>query len=87
MALRQASGEWHRITLNIGDWKEKQEEQLSELAQQTVSRAISTGEPQMLYNLSASQRRTIHMLLAKDDKVQTESEGEGIDRHLIIRPR
>jgi spoIIIJ-associated protein len=87
MALRQQSGEWNRVVVNIGDWQEKQEEQLSELAQQTASRALSTGEAQRLYNLSPSQRRIIHLLLAENDKVQTESQGEGAERHLIISPK
>ena len=87
MAIRQAKGEWSRVVVNIGDWKEKQEEQLADLASQTASRAISTGEPQRLYNLNPSQRRVIHMLLAKDDKVTTESEGEGSERYLIISPK
>lgn len=87
MAIRQETGDWSRIVVNIGDWKEKQEEQLSELAEQTASRAISTGEPQRLYNLTPSQRRVIHMLLSKDDKVATSSEGEGEERFLIISPK
>lgn len=87
MALRQESGEWHRVTVNIGDWQEKQEEQLRELAEQTAARAVSTGEPQRLYNLTPAQRRVIHMILSEDGEVETLSEGEGEDRHLIIKTK
>lgn len=85
MAVRQKLGDWRRIVVNIGDWKEKQEEHLSSLASQAVSRVKSTSEPQRLYNLSPSQRRIIHVLLAQDSEIETESEGEGEDRHLVIK--
>ena len=87
MALRQRSGEWMRVVVNIGDWKEKQEEQLTSLALQTSGRAKSTGEPQRLYNLTPSQRRVIHVALAEDSEIETVSEGEGAERHLIIRKK
>lgn len=85
MAVRQQTGEWKRIVVNIGDWKEKQEEHLGALADQAVSRVKSTGEAQRLYHLSPTQRRVIHMLLSEDKEVVTESEGEGEDRHLVIK--
>ncbi len=84
MMVRQKVGGWVRIVVNIGDWREKQEEQLKELAKTAAERARETGEPQRLYNLSASQRRVIHLTLSEDKDVKTESEGEGRDRHLVI---
>ena len=84
MMVRQKAGGWVRIMLNIGDWREKQEEQLKELATSAAQRARETGEAQMLYNLSASQRRVIHMTLSEEKDIKTESEGEGRDRHLVI---
>jgi spoIIIJ-associated protein len=87
LALRQESQEWYRVVVNVGDWQEKQEEQLRILAEQAASRAVSTGEDQTLYNLTPAQRRTIHMILTEDGKVETLSEGEGAERHLIVRPK
>src|SRR3990167_9506449 len=48
ISLKQATGEWVRVSLEIGDWKEKQVERLRELAEQAASRAVATGEPQHL---------------------------------------
>jgi spoIIIJ-associated protein len=84
MALRQSTGEWHRVVVNVGDWKEKQEETLRVLAENTAARARQTGEPQNLYNLTASQRRIIHMILAEDEGITTESQGEGEERYLVV---
>lgn len=85
MALRQHFDEWVRVVVNIGDWKEKQDEQLFSLASQAATRAKATGEAQRLYNLSPSQRRSIHLHLSTDEKIVTESEGEGEERYLVVK--
>jgi len=87
MMVRSNLGEWKRIVVNIGDWRERQEEQLVKLAKEVAERAKQTGEPQPLYNLSASQRRLIHIELEKDTEVTTESTGEGQDRYLVVTPK
>lgn len=87
MMLRQKQGDWSRITVNVGDWRLKQEEHLRILAEQAAERAISTGEPQALYNLAPAQRRIIHMVLSEKDGVKTESFGEGINRYLIVKSK
>jgi spoIIIJ-associated protein len=87
MMVKQKVGEWVRIVVNVGDWREKQEDRLKGLARQAAERAIATGQPQPLYNLSASQRRVIHLELSEDTNVQTESVGEGVDRYLIVKPK
>lgn len=84
MMIRQETGEWVRILVNIGDWREKEESHLEELASQAAERAKETGTPQTLYNLSSSQRRTIHLFLSKDAQIKTESQGEGKERFLVI---
>lgn len=86
LIFKQQTGEWKRISVNVGDWKEKQIERLRDLASSVAARVIETGEPQFLYNLSASQRRDVHMFLSENPSVITESEGDGAERYLIIKP-
>jgi len=87
MIYRQENGEWKRISVNVGDWREKQEEYLNEMAKVTAERAKQTGEPQNLYNLSPSQRRIIHIALSEDDEIETESLGEGEERYLVVKSK
>lgn len=87
MMARQATGEWIRIVVNVGDWRERQEERLKEIAQQAADRAISTGEPQPIYNLTPAQRRIIHMFFSENKEVETESQGEGLERYLVVKPK
>ncbi|MCX6704159.1 MAG: hypothetical protein NTZ07_01815 [Candidatus Woesebacteria bacterium] len=85
--LKQKTGEWNRILVNVGDYREKEEGYLKDLAATTAQRAKETGEPQNLYNLKAWQRRIIHLVLSENKGITTESEGEGEDRYLIIKPK
>lgn len=85
--LKQKTGEWGKIIVNVGDYRQKEESYLKDLALNTAQRAIETGNPQNLYNLKAWQRRVIHMTLSDNADVETVSEGEGEDRHLVISPK
>lgn len=85
MMVRQETDEWVRIVVNVGDWREKQEAQLKDLAAQAALRARETGESQPLYNLNAAQRRIVHMALSEEEDIETESQGEGKERFLVVR--
>jgi spoIIIJ-associated protein len=85
LMLRQALGEWKRVVVNIGNWREKQDEYLGNLAKQAVERVKETNSPQRLYNLSPSQRRSIHLVIQKTEGVVSESEGEGKERCLVVK--
>lgn len=87
MMLRNELGGWVRVLVNIGDWREKQEQQLKDLAMQAAERARETGEPQTLYNLSPAQRRIVHMVLSEEKDLETESFGEEEERYLVVKPK
>jgi len=87
MMVRKEVGEWVRIIVNIGDWREKQEEHLKKLAREVAERVKQTGEAQPLYNLTAAQRRIVHLELSGEEEVTTESIGEGPERYLVVKPK
>lgn len=87
MMLKGQTGEWYRLVVNVGDYREKQEEKLKELADNCADRAIETKEPQPIYNLNASQRRTVHMHLSQRKDIATESEGVEPERYLVIKTK
>lgn len=84
LMLRQRLGDWKRVIVDVADWREKEEERLKDLAEKTAERAVTTGEPQNLYNLTPSQRRIVHMALSENSDIETESQGEGNDRFLVV---
>ncbi len=75
---------WVRVSVDVANWREKEADRLQELADQAAERAVETGEPQHLYNLTPAQRRIVHSALSENDKITSHSEGEGKERFLII---
>lgn len=81
-------GEWFRIAVNIGDYKEKEQEYLKGLARSAANRVVESGKAENIYNLKGWQRRVVHMYLAEEfPQVVSESEGEGDERCLVIKPK
>lgn len=85
--LKQKTNEWNRVVVNVGDYREKEEDYLKNLATTTAERAKETKEPQSLYNLTPGQRRIVHMALSEDEAVETESVGEGNERYLVVKAK
>ncbi|MFZ5365815.1 MAG: protein jag [Patescibacteria group bacterium] len=80
-------GEWVRVIVNIGDYWERREETLRRMALTAAQRAKFSSEPVVLPPLSSGERRIIHLVLAGHPDVISESEGEGKDRRLVVKPR
>ncbi len=78
---------WVKVYVNVGDYREKREETLMHMAIAAAERAFSLGRPVELSNLSASERRVVHVTLSGDERVVTESVGEGSFRTLLVKPK
>jgi len=74
------------VIVNIGDYREKRTANLEKMAQEAAQRVKFSSEPIALFNLNPFERRAVHMFLSKDPQVETESDGEGRNRHLIVKP-
>ena len=78
-------GSWLKTIVNVGDWRERRDEVLKQMALATAERVVSSGEAIALPGLSSFERRSVHLILADHPQVETVSEGEGIERKLIIK--
>lgn len=76
-----------KVYVNINDYREKREESLMYLAQRAAERVLESGRPVELTHLSPAERRIVHLTLSGEDRVETESEGEGERRILIVKPK
>lgn len=85
--LWKTTGERIRIGIDAGGYKEKREKALQRLAEDIVKEVTETGKEKVLPRMPASDRRIIHIYLQENDKVRTESRGEGEDRKLVIMPK
>lgn len=79
--------EWVRVVVNVGDYREKREEVLKRMALSAAQKAKFSQEPVTLPPLSGNERRIIHLALTDNPDVITESEGEGEERRVVVKPK
>lgn len=78
---------WVKAYVNVGDYREKREEALMHIAQRAAERALSLGRAVELMRLTPAERRIIHLTLSGDERIATESVGDGDDRVLFVKPK
>jgi spoIIIJ-associated protein len=87
LILAKSSGEFKRVSIEVGDYKKNREEWLEKLALDAKDKALFNKKEVVLTELKAWERRVVHMILQTDEEVITESSGEGKDRVLVIKPK
>ena len=75
------------IHLDSDGFKERRAKKLQERAENAADEAIRRGAPVILGPLTPAARREIHLALADDPGVETESDGDGFLKRIVIRPR
>lgn len=75
-----------RVNVDVGGYKRRRDERLRKEALQAAARVRKSGLPVELEPMSAAERRVVHMSLADEVGVHTESSGEGSDRRVVVKP-
>lgn len=75
------------VALDIGHYHENRKRQLEILATKTAKEVAQTKIAVKLDPMNSFDRRIIHTKLSEWRDVVTESEGEGEDRALVIKPK
>jgi len=73
-----------RISINVGDFREKRLETLKEKAVELASMVKEDGKTQVLPALNPSERRAIHMILQEDKEIRSRSVGDGLFKKILI---
>lgn len=75
------------VSLDIGQYKQNRKKQLEILATKLAKEVAFTRVEASLDPMNSYERRIIHTKLAEWRDVYTESEGDGENRKIIIKPR
>jgi len=84
-ALMNNEHEYHRVNVDVADYKKNRQDQLSETVMGWIEKVKSSKEPMQLKPMNAADRRIVHKV-AGENGIATESAGEGRDRHVILKP-
>jgi spoIIIJ-associated protein len=90
LAMRIAGGgpdgERRRVVIDAEGYRARREETLHRQADQAAEEAVRYGRPIALDAMTASERRLVHEYLRDRGDVETYSEGDEPDRHLVVAP-
>ena len=76
-----------RVILDVEGYRERRYNSLRALASRVAERVASTGRSITLEPMAPNERRVIHMALADNPRVATESTGFGESRKITVIPR
>ncbi len=82
---RRGQGE-SRVMIDCNDYRQTRVLELQLMARKAAERVKTTHAPFSLQPMPAFERRVIHVTLAEERGVRTESSGLGTNRHVIILP-
>ncbi len=78
--------EYYRVSINIGNYREKREKTLEILGRKLAFKAVKTGMKTSLEPMNPYERRIIHTAVQKVKGAVSWSEGENMHRHVVIGP-
>ncbi len=84
MALRGKDAELVRVNIDVADYKRQRNDRLVVQAEDWVKKVRETGETMHLKPMSPAERRVVHQAVSDYGDVETHSEGEGRDRHIVL---
>lgn len=80
-------GFYYPVIIDVEGYKSRQRIKLENLAKNLAKKVSKSQKPYIMRPMNAYKRRVVHTYLSADDRVETHSEGEGRNRHLVITPK
>ncbi len=86
LAANNSRDDYYRISINIGNYREKREQALERLANKVAARALKINKNLALEPMNPYERRIVHTIVHDIEGVNSWSVGEDSKRHVVIGP-
>ena len=87
LIANQLEDSYYRITIDIGNYREKRRETLTILGTKMANKAVKTGRNYALEPMNPYERRIIHAAVQEVEGAKSWSEGEDMNRHIMVGPQ
>jgi spoIIIJ-associated protein len=84
LAVQAKTGEMSRLILDIAGSRQVKMDKLKALVERTIEKLEDTGEAQHLKPMTSYDSKQVHDMVSEAGFV-SESEGQGRDRHIVVR--
>jgi spoIIIJ-associated protein len=85
-AVATLVGEQRRVVIDAKGYRGRRQDALERQAEEAAGEALRFGRPVALDAMTAGERRLVHEFLRERGDVDTHSEGEEPERHLVVSP-
>jgi len=86
LLVRRKTDERVKFVLDVNSYRQEKNQAVIEQACLAAEQAVNEGRAIIMRPMSAYERRIVHIELADNEKVVTESTGEGEARKVVIKP-
>ena len=87
MALKTSGYEDTMAIVDVAGYRQQRNERLTKHAQSLAQKVLAEGQDIPLEPMSAYDRRVVHQAVSEIAGVKSESDGEGRERHIVIKPK
>lgn len=86
LIMKKHSNGYVRVTINVGNYREKRNETLRNLAKKNADYVLRTGRKHTFEPMNPYERRIIHTTIQEIEGVESMSIGYNQDRRVVITP-
>ena len=85
LAVQVKTSSFSRLILDVGGSRQKRVDELARIVGKIVDRVKESGEAQPMKPMSSYERKIAHDIISAAGLI-SESEGEGKERHIVVKP-
>lgn len=86
LALKKSCDKYVRVTVNVGNYREKRMDTLKNLAIKNANYVLRTGRRYTFEPMNPYERRIIHTAVGDIEGIESLSVGYGQDRKVVLQP-
>lgn len=86
-SIAHKQGVTQRITIDVNDYKGDKDRIITAIAKDAADQAHREKKPIVLRPMNAYERRIVHITARADERVTSESIGDGAERKVVIKPQ
>lgn len=86
LLVRKKTEEKINFLVDVNSYRQEKNKSVGNLAKEAATQAIREKRAIILRPMSSYERRIVHLELAENSQIKTESVGEGENRKIVIKP-
>lgn len=75
------------LVVDVEGYRQKHNDRVKMQAREAALKVLASGQPYPLSPMTSYERRLVHIAMTDFADLEADSEGEGLSRHIVIKPK